>query len=571
MLTELSIENFAIIDRLLLRLEDGFTVLTGETGAGKSIIIDALQAALGARVGSDVVRTDARYAAVEAVFDVPRGGSAALDTLRTEQGLDEDDVLILRREISASGRSSARLNGRAVPVGVLAAAGSALVDIHGQSDHLSVLRRDRQLDVLDRFGGLSECRAEVGEAVKEYNRAKRALEELVGGRRDVEQRLDLLRFQVGEIEAAQVRPEEEDELTVERHLLVNAERLTQLSSSAYDALYGESVGALNGVAAAAGTLHELAAIDPGLGGLAERLLSAQYELQDIAQELRQYRDRVDYDPQRLDSIEERLDLLTRLRRKYGPTLEDVIAFGARAREDLEAVENFDERLDELEGEVAGAAARAGASAEYLSEGRLKAARTLTAAMAEALQGLGLKGTGFQVELTRTPSDDGLPLPGEGGKYSYSLSGIDSVTFLVSFNPGEPLRPLERVASGGETSRFLLALKSVLAEADQTPTLVFDEVDVGVGGRRATDVGERMRDLSRSHQVISITHMPQIAALADRHMTVAKAVRDGRTTVDVRALDSTERVVEIAEMMSGSGTEAARRNAEELLESAQHGR
>jgi DNA repair protein RecN (Recombination protein N) len=314
-------------------------------------------------------------------------------------------------------------------------------------------------------------------------------------------------------------------------------------------------------------MRELSGVDPAMAGLAERLEAAQYELEDIAQEVRRYRDGVEYDPQRLDAIETRLDLLMRLRRKYGTTVEEVIAFGQRARAEMEEVENLDARIEALERDLAQAEQRAGALVAQLSAARSQAASSLTVAMREALQGLGLKGTEFAVEVTQTEADTGLPLL-DGRRFAYSPSGVDAAAFVVSFNPGEPLRPLEKVASGGETSRFLLALKSVLAGADRTPTLVFDEVDVGVGGRAGTVVGERLRFLSRSHQVLSITHLPQVAALADQHARVVKVAGDGRTSVDVQSLDSADRVLELAEMMSGAGTEAARRSAEELLEAAQ---
>lgn len=570
MLTELSIENFAIIDRLLMRFSPGLTVLTGETGAGKSIIIDALQAALGAKVPADVVRSGARMAAIEAIFEVEDERMDDLREMLDEIGIEEDDYLILRREISAAGRGTARLNGRAVPLSVLSSIGGLLVDIHGQSDHLSVLRRDRQLDVLDRFGGLLDLRLSVAGAIKEYTRLRRSMEDLAGGQRDAEQRLDLLRFQTSEIEGADLRGDEEDELTLERTRLSNAERLTQLSARAYDVLQSDAAAVTDGVTSAAQIMRDLAAVDPAVNGIAERLDAARYEVEDIALEVRQYRDRVEADPDRLNAIEERLDLLTRLKRKYGPSLEDVIAFGDRVRQEMEAIDNLDERLAEVASDLEGASRSAADLAGNLSAARSQAAAALAAAMKEALRDVGLNSAAFEVELSRSAAEDGLALP-DGHVYAYSQSGVDTVSFLVSFNAGEPLRPLDRVASGGETSRFLLALKSVLARADRTPVLVFDEVDVGVGGRRAADIGARMRALSQNHQVVSITHLPQIAALADQHVTVAKAVRDGRTGVDVRLVENAERVAEIAEMMTGTGTEAARRNAQELLEAAQQAR
>jgi DNA repair protein RecN (Recombination protein N) len=395
------------------------------------------------------------------------------------------------------------------------------------------------------------------------------LEELEGGRREAEQRLDLLRFQVQEIEGARLDPGEEASLEVERNLLANAERLTHLSGVAYEALQGSADSVVDALAAASSAVGDLAEIDPALGPLRDRLTSARYEVEDVSQDLRQYRDGVEYDPARLNEIEERVDLLSRLKRKYGTTLADVISFGGEARAEMEAVENLDERLEDLRRRLDEGAEQTAAVVWDLSKQRIATAGALEAAMSFALQGLGLKGTSFHVRLEQSERADGLQVP-DGRRLAVSTSGIDSVTFEVSFNPGEPIRPLDRVASGGETSRFLLALKSVLAEADETPTLIFDEVDVGVGGRRAADVGERMRQLAGHHQVISITHMPQIAAMADQHLTVSKRVTAGRTTVDVRGLDRADRIAEIAEMMTGTGSEVARQNARELLEAAHRG-
>ena len=568
MLIELSIENFAIIDRLQVRFDRGFTVLTGETGAGKSIIIDALQIALGARVSSDVVRGDARYASIEAIFEFPVDAGPALQETLHENGVEVDDTLILRREVQASGRSTARVNGRAVPLAVLSAVGSFLVDIHGQSDHLSILKRDRQLEMLDRFGDLLPLRSRAGEEIRLYAQLQSQHLALVAGQREAERRLDLLRFQVQEIESANLSPDEEDELAAERVLLANAEKLAQLAGSAYDSLSGEAVSGALASAALAG--KELAEIDAAMQVLSERMEAAHVEVEDIAQELRHYRDSVDFDPPRLDDIEERLDLLNRLKRKYGPEIRDVVAFGERARLEMEDVENLDQRIRALEEEASAAEGRAGALAFELSAARARAAENLGGLMREALQGLGLKNTSFDIEISRHEAVAGLPVPGAGARYAYSQSGIDTVVFVVSFNPGEPLRPLDRVASGGETSRFLLALKSVLARVDRTPTLVFDEVDVGVGGRAGTVVGERLLALSSDHQVVSITHLPQVAALADEHLSVVKVVVGGRTSTDVRTLIGPARIDEIAHMMSGTASEAARRSAQELLESAHPG-
>ncbi len=565
MLSQLRVDDFAIIDHLLVRFEPGFTVLTGETGAGKSIIVDALQAALGARMGASSVRTGAAFASVEAVFDLPeREGESDLAVTLREYGIEHEPQLILRREITGAGRGTSRINGRAVPLSVLASVGGELVDIHGQSEHLSVLRRDRQLQVLDLYGGLVEQRTAVTQALRAYVQARADLEALVAGRREAERRLDLLRFQVNEIESAELRSDEEELLAADRSRLANAERLQILARAAYDAVSDQALEAL---ASGAAAMIELAAIDPALSSLHERFQSTTYELEDVAQELRRYGDTVESDPERLAAIENRLDSITRLKRKYGATVTEVIQFGVDVRAEMEEVVNLEDRIAEAERHVDETESHAGSLAEALSAARRGTAQRFTAAMSTALRGLGLKSTGFEAELGQALSDDGLFLPERGERVAYTSSGVDTVVFLVSFNPGEPLRPLDKVASGGETSRFLLALKSVLADADRTPTLVFDEVDVGIGGRHGTVVGERLRALALSHQVLSITHLPQVAARGDQHLSVSKTVHQGRTTVQVRTLDAADRVVEIAEMMSGTGTETARRNAAELLEAA----
>ncbi|GAC1635708.1 MAG: DNA repair protein RecN [Chloroflexota bacterium] len=566
MLHELAIENFAIIERLLVRCEPGFTVLTGETGAGKSIIIDALQTALGSRVSADVVRSGTDHALVEAIFDRPDAVSEQLSGLLADQGIEDQETLILRREVLASGRTTARINGRAVPVSVLSAVGSLLVDIHGQSEHLSILRRDRQLDVLDRFADLLPLRERVSAEIGRYSRLREEVIAVTEGRREGERRLDLLRFQVQEIESASLDATEEDRMHAERTLLANAEKLALLSGSAYESLNDDAVS--EHVAGASVHVHDLLAIDPSLGPLAERIDSVQVELDDIAQELRRYRDSIEFDPRRLAALEERADVLSGLKRKYGSTVSQIIDFGQAARRDMEDIENVDDRLRALEQEACSAADRAGVLACDLSRARSEAAAALSRELGEALQGLNLKETRFKAEVQRHESPDGIPFPGRTERYAYTQNGVDAVRFLVAFNAGEPLRPMEKVASGGETSRFLLALKSVLARADRTPTLVFDEVDVGVGGRAGVSVGERLRALGVEHQVLSITHLPQVAALAQHHLAVTKVVAGGRTGIEVRNLSGAQRVEELAHMMSGTGSDAARRSAAELLESAQ---
>lgn len=568
MLVELSIENFAIIDRLQVRFDAGFTVITGETGAGKSIIVDALQAALGGRVSSDLVRTGARLAAVDATFELGDvGAEPEFRSLLEDLGVSGDEGLILRREIGSTGRGSARVNGRAMPISTLAALGQFLVDIHGQSEHLSVLRRDRQLELLDRYGRLMAQRQEVSAAIDEYSRAKREVATLEGSRRESEQRLDLLRFQAGEIEAARLTSGEDEALAAERNLLVNAERLALLAAEAREALDGEQSGAGNALSSALHQMRELAGIDPETLQISDRLESISIEVQDLAQDLRRYLESVEQDPARLAFVDERLDLIHRLQRKYGSTIDEVMAFGVRTNAEVQDIESFDERLDDARRLATDAEDRAGALAEDLSTSRHEAAEKLTSCMREALQGLGLVRTDFRADVVQVEDDGGLRIPGQNRRFRSSPTGLDTVFFLASFNPGEEMHPIERVASGGETSRFLLALKSVLADADATPTLIFDEADVGVGGRHGAVVGERLRELARNRQVLSITHLAQVAALGDHHLTVQKAVIDGRTTALVTEVESQDRVREIAEMISGTETETALSNARELLERA----
>jgi DNA repair protein RecN (Recombination protein N) len=407
--------------------------------------------------------------------------------------------------------------------------------------------------------------------VQTFSRARQQLADLRAGQRQEEQRLDLLRFQTDEIEAARLTVGEEEALESERHILANAERLTGMAISARDRLQGDEGNVVEALSEVSRTVRALSGVDPSCGELAARLESALIEVEDIAQELRRYGDGIEADPLRLAAVEERLDTLRRLKRKYGASVEDVIEFGQTARTQLDAIEQFDDRLVALQQEVEAAEAHAANSAAELSAQRHEQAGELNRQMSEALKGLGLGGTAFEVRLDTVSDAGGLPLPGTGERVAFGPSGVDSIMFLVSFNPGEQPRPLEKVASGGETSRFLLALKSVLADADTVPTLVFDEVDVGVGGRHGVVVGERLRQLARSHQVLSITHLPQVAALGDHHLTVNKVVVDGRTSTIVREIDAQDRVVEIAEMMSGTGSETSRRNALELLQAARASR
>ncbi len=566
MLLELRIRDFAIIDRLDLEFGPGLTLLTGETGAGKSIIIDALALVLGDRADPALVRAGAPQAAVEAVFDL-NGAPPEIARRLAELGFEaEDGLLILRREVQTGGRSLGRLNGRTVPASVLQQVGRRLVDIHGQTENLSLLRPAEQLELLDRYGGLEPARREFAGLVQRYRRLRAEIDGLRQTLADRDRRLELLGFQVNEIRSARLQPGEEERLSEEHRRLSNAEEVRRRAEAAYAALRQGRPGrppALDLLAEAALELKALVEFDRGLEAYLSELTDVAERLADLARALRAYAEGVEADPARLAEVEERLKLIDRLKRKYGPTVADILAYAEKAEAELAQTLTGEERLAELEAELAELRAELGRRAGELSRRRREAARRLEAAVGSELAALKLGHTRFQVGFGTDPAPAGEGLPVEGGAAAFDPTGIDRVEFLVATNPGEPLRPLARVASGGETARLMLALKVVLAEADPVPTLVFDEVDVGVGGRSGQVVGETLWRLGRHHQVLCVTHLPQVAAFADDHLAVGKELAQGRAVVRVRRLAEAERVAELAAMLGGD-TAVNRRSAGELL-------
>ncbi|MDI3339656.1 MAG: DNA repair protein RecN [Sphaerobacter sp.] len=579
MLLELAIRNFAIIRDLRLTFGPGLNALTGETGAGKSIIIDALGAVLGARVSADFVRTGAPGAWVEAVFAVNRlAGRDDFRHLLEETGVEpEDGTLILTRDISASGRSTARINGRTVTASTLAQFGALLVDIHGQSEHLSLLRPAIHVDLLDRYAGTVEERAQFAALVREYQQIRRQIEQIVVDERERAHRIDLLRFQVEEISAARLRPEEEEELEHERLVLANAERLARLAAEAYQLLDGEDeagpapvVGALNGLRLAVERVEELARVDAATEPLANQLREALYLLEDAAHGVRAYAESVQGDPARLAEVEERLALLKQLKRKYGATLAEVIAYGEQAARELHDLDTSEQRAEELRRHADALLERIAAAGERLSQRRRAAAGALARAVEQAIAELNMGRARFVVDLRPLASGTTARLPAgadgrDGREVTFDHTGLDRVEFLIAPNAGEAPRPLARIASGGETARLMLALKSILSAADATPTLVFDEVDVGVGGRSGQPVGEKLWSLTQEHQVIVISHLPQIAAFAEDHYRITKVERDGRTETQIDRLDDAARIDELAAMLDGLPvTAASRENARAML-------
>lgn len=586
MLLELTIENFAIVDRLRLAFESGFIALTGETGAGKSIVVDALGAVLGERVGADVVRDGADTARIEAVFHCSGQARGALAALLDEYGLaqpDDDEQLVLRREITSSGRSVARVNGRSVTAGTLSRFGARLVDIHGQSEHLSLLRPASHLDYLDSFAALLPERAELAASVRELASVRQRLAGLTRDRNERERRIDFLRFQVAEIESAQVQRGEEAALVAERALLGSAERLRELAEAARHDLSGmdddfggaaSPRGVLDGLRGVVVALGELSRLDPAQEHLRAQVEEQLYILEDAATALRDYRERIEADPVRLVAIEERLAALKDLRRKHGAaTLEDLEQFAAGARQELETMEQAGTETTELATREAGLRAELGHRGASLRFKRQAAAARLAAEVEQALAELNMGRARFAVKLDLRDDPDGVEVRdtelNRTRVVAFDDRGVDAVEFSIAANAGESLKPLVRVASGGEMARFMLALKSILARADTTPTLVFDEVDVGVGGRGGQVVGEKLWGLTAGgHQVLCISHLPQVAAFADQHFHISKRELESRTVSTVAPIWAEDRVEELAAMLDGVPvSSAARASAREMLERA----
>ncbi len=569
MLTELHIENFAIIQDLELTFGEGLLIFTGETGAGKSIILDAIMALVGGRVDASMVRSGSDRARLEARFSIPGDYSAEIIAiLKREELFENEKELTLGREVRSGGRSVARINGSSVNVALLKELGSYLVDIHGQSEHLSLLDVRSHLGLLDRY-------ADNGSDLAEYRQRYHALQSIrkeLKGLRELEQesgkRAELLTFQAQEIEAAHLRPGEEEELDQERSRLANAETLAnsvQEALAMLDEGSPESSSASDLLGQASRLLESVARIDAGQVELAEQLGGVVASLTEINRDLRGYLDGIEFNPKRLEQVENRLEIYHQLKRKYGGSVEAVLEFGRSARQQLEKVQTAGERIGELEQEEIAAIGQVLAAGNGLSATRQAAAVALSRAVESELNDLSLAGARFEVSLTRLPSAHGLEVE-PGFRVAYNENGLDQVEFMIAPNPGEGLKPLVKIASGGETSRLMLALKNVLAQADYIPTLIFDEIDQGIGGRVGFVVGEKLWRLGREHQVMCVTHLSQLAAFGDTHFKVLKQVVDERTLTMVESLDDSGRVLELAQM-TGSTSDTNRTAAQEILTSA----
>lgn len=549
MLLNLIIHNFAIIERLEVTFGAGFNVLTGETGAGKSIVMGAVGLLLGDRASPDLVRAGAEDASVEALFDI-----ADQPTLRqalSEYGFAVEDDLVIRRVVSRNGRSRAYLNGSLVTLTQLQPLAEMLMSVCGQHAHQALLHREAHQRLLDQFGGLAEEVADYRETFLALQKVESELHTLEVAERERHQRIDFLAHQVDEIRTAELSVEEEEELQAERRLLQHAEQLASLSRGGYDTLYGAEGAVCERLGELADALESVNQIDPQLAAHADVLRRTLYELEDVASELRSRATEVDFEPGRQEEVEERLAAIARLKRKYAPSVAEILVVLATCEQELNQLEHVGETRDTLQGEQSRLSALLQEQGAQLSARRCEAARSMEARVMAELTDLAMPATRFHIQLS------GLPEP--------AITGLERVEFQIAPNQGEALLPLGKVASGGELSRILLALKQVAPERDEVPSLVFDEVDAGIGGVTASAVGRKLYDVSRVAQVLCVTHLPQVAAFADQHFQVVKSEVDGRTLTELNRLDDDARVEEMARMLGGARTTALTlENARELI-------
>jgi len=569
MLRELTIRNLAVLEEARVSFAAGLNVLTGETGAGKSIVIDALLLVRGARVQADLIRTGAETASVEAVFEVPSSGPVAAILDEAGHGA-ADGQLVIKRELSRSGRHRVFVNDSAATAGLLERLGDLLVEIHGQHEHQRLMEPARQLDLLDRFAGCEEARLRLGALWRRWNTARSELARIRDEAREGVRKEELYRWELSEIDSAQLRDGEEDELRGERRRLQNAERIYAGLQEVMALLQEDAQAAGARLGRAASLLRELSRFDPDVAAPIEALEGAQAYVEDAVARARALRDRAVMDPDRLRLIDERLDAIGGIKRKYGETAAAVSAYRDEIARALDRIERHDVIVQEMQGEVERASEAAGREGRELSEARAEAAPRLERMIQRELRTLGMDHARFRVALRREMA--GTEDLGSGAEgWRLGGRGAESAEFLLSANPGEELKPLAKVVSGGELSRTMLAIKTILAATEEVPSMVFDEVDAGIGGRVADAVGHKLRQTAAGRQVLCVTHLAPIAAYAEHHLLVDKRVVKGATKTTVTALDAAGQVEEIARMLGGEHiTDASRRHARELLKAARSG-
>src|SRR6266540_58350 len=569
MLTELRIHNFAIIDKLDLRFGPGLIILTGETGAGKSIILDAVVMLIGGKADTTYVRSDSDSAFVEGVFHLKGPEKEAVhEILNREELMDDPNYVVLTREIRREERNVARINGRTVNVSILKEVGAILVDIHGQAEHLSLLDSRAHLGLLDRYAEVARPLSDYRQTYHALLNLRRELSDLRKAQADSERRVEMLTYQAEEIEAARLKPGEDEELRKERDRLANAESLAQNAQEAIAVLEEgspETPAATDLVGQAAQALAALAKIDSAQNEMANQAETLLDTMSDLIHSLRDYLEEIEFNPKKLDEVEERLDLIHSLVRKYGGSIPAVLSYGAEARKQLEMISGASERIQELEMQEAKLLEKLAKQGGVLSEKRKSAAVTMGNGIETELDDLRMAEAKFNVDFQTRPDLNGAPVE-NGTRIAFDQNGFDRVEFMIAPNPGEGLKPLAKIASGGETSRLMLGLKNVLAQAAEVPSLIFDEIDQGIGGRVGMVVGQKLYNLSRTHQVFCVTHLPQLAAFGDEHYQVQKLIQGNRTLTRVERLDGEPRLLELSQMLGEVG-EGTLRSAHELMQVA----
>ncbi|MFP4114693.1 MAG: DNA repair protein RecN [Spirochaetota bacterium] len=556
MLEELSIQNYALIDRLTVRFAKGMNVLSGETGAGKSILVGSLSLLHGARGDTGAIRSGTEEARVAGTFGVDANDEVL--AWLSERGIEADDgTLIVRRTVKRSGRGAIYVQSTPVTRKDLEELTSLIFDIHGQHEHQSLLSEESHRTVLDRFGGLEEHAAGLHAQFTELSALKKRFDHMEANERQRLREMDILQFAVSEIEDARLKPGEEDELDAERRMLSQHEKLFAALDELYDSIAENRGGALSQLRNARSSMETVASIDERVADAGRRLDDLFFELEDVAEVVRDHRGAIEFSPDRLEQVESRLALIHRLEKKYGSTVEEILTYYEEAKAQLEGFETWEEDKEKLRAEIKQREQAVLRLAGELSAGRKAAATKLAERILESVRVLGMPKTRFLVSVE--------PRRGENGKPSCGPHGIDAISFMISPNPGEPLKPLSDIASGGELSRVMLAIKSALSDNDRIDCMVFDEIDTGIGGEVAVAVGEHLHELGRQKQILCITHLASIAARADNHIRVEKTERNGRTVTEVSSVAGQQRVDEIARMLAGDRTGAASRNhAEELL-------
>lgn len=550
MLVELSIRNFAIIKSVTISFQKGLNILTGETGAGKSIIIDALGLLLGGRASADYVRYGETRAEVEGLFELPSGHPALAVCESVGVQVEQDGMLVVRREISNQGKSIIRINGQLVTLAILRELGPWLVTVHGQHDTHMLMQADKHINWLDAYGesALGAAKEEYAKLYASYRRTKQDLERMARSERELAQRIDLLEYQLNEIESAALVPGEDEKLLQQRKKWINIEKIYSAIQDAYRSLYGEQKG-MDWLGHAMSELERVASYDEQLPPIVEAVQNAYYQVEDAVHQLRQLADHMEFDPEQLAEVERRLDQIQSLKRKYGKSVDDILEYAAAIQDELDEMRHYEDRLQSVQNRLSELAADLAVEAMELSVIRRECAEKLAQEIEQQLRELHMERARFAITVRQTPDEDGVEI--DGIRRHVDANGMDQVEFLISPNPGEPLRPLAKIASGGELSRVMLAIKTILAGTDQVETLIFDEVDTGVSGRAAQAIAEKLARVASKRQVLCITHLPQVASLADAHFRIKKEMSEHETMTVVERLSDHERVIELARMLGGA--------------------